>query len=342
VRRMDERLEAALEDCRQRLARGESIEQCLTAYPNHREQLRELLPLFAPLKALAPAPDPAAAHAARRRFHGYVLAEQRRWAAEHQTPAPLRWLRRVAIPLAAVIALGGSGAGLVTASADALPGSPLFPIQQAKEQVVQRLARTPEQQVAYQVELAMRRLQQVQRAEATGKPPSVIDALTASMLQATGQAVADLHSVPEPQRQRIFVRVAPLLAAEDRALSAEGNQQAGATSATLEKHRQQLRAAEQRLRAAETAAPAVPRKTPTKQPSATAQPVGGTRQPAAVASVGPEPGQHAAKTALPTAAPPSTAKRRLANALATRTAGLRRIYGNSDQVTPQPVHAATP
>ena len=274
---MDERLEEVLEQCRQRLARGESIEQCLTAYPGHREQLRQLLPLLAALKALAPAPDPAAAHAARKRFHGYVLAEQRKRAAEHQTPAPLRWLRRVAIPLAAVIALGGSGAGLVTASADALPGSPLFPIQQAKEQVVQQLARTPEQQVAYQVDLATRRLQQLQRAEATQKPPAVLDALTTSMVQATARAAADLHSVPEPQRQRILVKVAPLIAAEDRALSAEQNQQIGATPAILEKRRQQLRAAQQRLRAEETATPAVPHKTPTKQPSATAQPSGGAR-----------------------------------------------------------------
>jgi hypothetical protein len=274
---MNVRFEDVLEDCRQRLARGEPIEQCLAAYPTQREQLRELLPLLTPLRELAPAPDPKYAHTARRRFHDRVLAEQRRNAAEHQGPAPLRWLRRVAIPLAAVVALGGSGAGLVTASADALPGSPLFPIQQAKEQVVQRLARTPEQQVAYQVDLAMRRLQQLQRAEAMGKPPAVIDTLTASMLQATARAAADLHSVPEPQRRRIVARVAPLIAAEDRALSAEQNQPAGATPATLEKRRQQLRAAEQRLRAAETAAPAVPRKAPTKRSSATAQPSGGAR-----------------------------------------------------------------
>lgn len=339
---MDERVEDVLEHCRQRLALGESTEQCLAAYPAHREQLRELLPLLAPLRTLAPVPDPAYVHAARRPFHERLLAEQRGRGAEDESPAPLRWLRRVAIPLAAVIALGGSGAGLVTASADVLPGSPLFPIQQAKEQVVQHLARTPEQQVAYQIDLATRRLQQLRRAEALQKPPATIDALTATMLQATSRAAVDLHSVPEPQRQRILIQIAPLVAAEDRALSAERNQQAGAASAVLETRRQQLLTVEQRLRAEERASPAATRPAPVRHPVATARPTVAKGQPAAARAVPTEPSKGATAPARFTPVPMPTGTPHPANALATRTARLHQLLGKLVRRTPQPVHTATP
>jgi len=46
-----------LEQCRVRLARGETTESCLAAYPDHADELRELLPLAArvPYGALASA-----------------------------------------------------------------------------------------------------------------------------------------------------------------------------------------------------------------------------------------------------------------------------------------------
>jgi len=144
---MDQRIDTVLEDCRQRLSRGQSAEQCLAVYPAHAAELRSLLPLLTPLRQLIEAPDAAFVAAARQRFHSRLREAQALQPARDRRAAPLRWLQRLAIPVAAVVALGGSGFGLVTASADALPGSPLFSIQQAREQVVQRLAHSPEQQV---------------------------------------------------------------------------------------------------------------------------------------------------------------------------------------------------
>lgn len=258
---VEERLEVVVEDCRGRLARGESVEQCLAAHPAQAEELRSLLPLLAPLRALAPALDAAYAHAARRRFHSRLLEERAKRAAA-QGPTPLRWLRRVAIPMAAVTALAGSGFGLVTASADALPGSPLFPIQQAHEQVVQRLARTPEQQAEYQVNLTAHRLQQVRRAEALHASPAVIDGLTTSMLQATSRVAQDLRTVPNPQRQRILKQVAPLLIEEERVLAQERGQQTGLSPTITEQRRQQFLAAQKRLRAEATVSPTPPHGAP--------------------------------------------------------------------------------
>lgn len=263
---MDQPLAGVLEECRQRLERGETVEQCLAAYPSHAAALRELLPLLAPLRALAASPDPAFAHAARQRFHARLREAQ-----AQQPPrgvlAPRRWLRRLAIPLAAIVALGGSGLGLVTASADALPGSPLFPVQQAREQVVQHLARTPAQQATYQLGLAAHRVQLVHRAEVEHASPAVVDELIAGMLQATNRAAQDLSAAPEAQRQRLLNQAAPLLKREERVLATEQRRASPPSSAVAAQRRRQLAAAQQRLRAEQSRLAATPQPATTpKQP----------------------------------------------------------------------------
>ena len=73
---MEEQLAEVVEACRFRLARGESVEQCLADYPDHAEELRSLLPVMARLPALRRDPDAAFLHSARQRFHAR-LAEAR-------------------------------------------------------------------------------------------------------------------------------------------------------------------------------------------------------------------------------------------------------------------------
>src|SRR5579859_4335586 len=108
---VEQSLESVLEECRQRIVRGESVEQCLTTYPSHAATLRELLPLLAPLRELAVPPDPAFAHAARQRFHARLREVQAQQAAQRVPTIARRWLGRIAIPLVAIVALGGSGFG---------------------------------------------------------------------------------------------------------------------------------------------------------------------------------------------------------------------------------------
>jgi hypothetical protein len=310
---MDQRIDTVLEDCRQRLSRGQSAEQCLAVYPAHAAELRSLLPLLTPLRQLIEAPDAAFVAAARQRFHSRLREAQALQPARDRRAAPLRWLQRLAIPVAAVVALGGSGFGLVTASADALPGSPLFSIQQAREQVVQRLAHSPEQQVTYQLGLVAHRLKLVHQAEVEHASPVVIDELTASMVQATSRAAQELQAVPEPQRQRILTRAAPLLTQEERILAQDGGQRTSPSPAIIAQRRAQFLAAQQRLRA-EQAAAATPRAVPTRQPSAT--PLAG--------------------------ATPRPAIRRIPRLVATHTARLRQYLNRHGAATPQPVHTAAP
>lgn len=215
---MEGRLAAALEDCRVRLARGESIEACLQAHPAEAEQLAPLLPLVAELLALRQEADPAFANAARRRFHAHLAQARPRRASWRESA--LGRLRRLALPLATVLALGASGVGLVQASADALPGSPLYPVQQAHERLSEQLAaRTPAQSALYHYQLASKRLGQIQRAEALHAGPAVVDQLTAGMVRNTTLATQEVAGLGEPFRARGIARLAPLLAQEDRLLA---------------------------------------------------------------------------------------------------------------------------
>ncbi|HEV7216902.1 MAG TPA: hypothetical protein VGP33_17480 [Chloroflexota bacterium] len=257
---MNGSLEIILEECRQRMVRGESVEQCLAAYPSQAAALRDLLPLLAPLRDLAAAPDPVFAHGARQRFHARLQEAQ---VQQHDAARAQRWLRRLAVPLAAIVALAGSGFGLVTASADALPGSPLFPVQQAQERVVQRLARSPAQQATYQLDLAAHRLQLVHRAEVENASPAVVDELIAGMLQATNRAALELEDVAEPQRQRLLSQEAPLLLREERVLATEQQRASRPSPAVNEQRRRQLAAAQQRLRAEQSLLSGTPQPTAT-------------------------------------------------------------------------------
>ena len=157
-RRPNESIADVLEECRRRLARGESVERCLAAYPAHATELAALLPLAVRAQQLARDPHPAFAAAARRRFGAAV--DVARGARE---AAPARrgiwgWLRVVAVAAVVVLVLGVSGVGLSQAADSSLPDSPLYPVRQANETIAQILSRSPESRTALEINLAERRL----------------------------------------------------------------------------------------------------------------------------------------------------------------------------------------
>lgn len=252
---MDERLIAALEDCRARLARGEPLALCLAAHPEHAAELRPLLATLLHLRALRHEPDAAFAAASRARFHSRLAKAQAAQRAPRAARRPLRWLRRLALPAAAAAVLISSGFGLVTASADALPNSPLYKVQQAHEQVAGYLARTPEAQTAYHLRLANQRLQQLKYAHAVDAGPAVVDELTAGMVQQTSLAAQSWATLPPAQQAKLAPKVAPLLKQEHAALQWEAAHEPPRVAEHAAQREAQLRATAERLLAAESSAP---------------------------------------------------------------------------------------
>jgi len=129
--------ENILDECLQRLLVGESIESCLSRYPQHASELEPLLRTAQDtMKAADIKPRPEFRDLARRRFQAAVREVPRR--EKHGFFVLLRpSLATVAI-IAIVLLAGG---GVVAAAGNSLPGSPLYPVKLATESV--RLALTP-------------------------------------------------------------------------------------------------------------------------------------------------------------------------------------------------------
>ncbi|GEM_PF-3251263 len=247
---MTDSLADALEACRRRLLLGDSVEQCCAAYPGHAEELSLLLPLIEQVQRLRQEPDATFAAAARRRFQDRVTAARSSETARRSGAAsigPMRWLRRLAIPAALTAALLGSGAGLVQASAQALPDSPLYGLQQVREHVVQQLARTPAQRAENQIHLATFRLDQLRRAEAVHKGPRVLGALSNAMVAATARAVQALGQTTGPRHEELLAQLRPVMVQEEVALQRQRLSANAALAASTVALQQQLRAVQYEL-----------------------------------------------------------------------------------------------
>lgn len=213
-------IEEALEASRQRLARGETIETCLAAFPAHATELARLLPLVVQTQQLARDPSPAHAAAARRRFQAAVAATRAARQAGERAGGRFGWLKRLAVPAILVLVLTLSGAGLVQVSAnnDVLPDSPLYPVKQTQERFAQFFQRTPDARLTFKAKLIERRVGELEAAESLHKPPYLVRLIATNMVTLTNQATDEIAASPEPLRSRLVQRARPLLARELRDL----------------------------------------------------------------------------------------------------------------------------
>lgn len=214
---MNQPIVEVIEDCRQRLARGERIEDCLAAYPAHAAELRQLLPIAARVQRLGRDPDPARVEAARRRFQER-LAVARQASLAASAPRPGGWLQRLAVPLAIVLILLLSGVGLVQAAGDALPDSPLYSVKQAQEDVARVFAWSPDRRAAIDLRLAGQRLRELEAAERLGKGPAVQRGLATRMVEQTTLATQQILQSNGAHRSTLIALYRPLVARELRAL----------------------------------------------------------------------------------------------------------------------------
>ncbi len=150
-----------LNDCVERLAAGQTIQDCLNRYPARAEELRPLLEVIVSTIHAADSarPDPAARQRNFRRFSQAMSA-----APSGQTSPPWwrPWKSRLFAPIARPVLIGFiaiaimlTGVGATTAaSANSLPGEPLYWVKTTKESVESRLPRSDEIRANYEAELA--------------------------------------------------------------------------------------------------------------------------------------------------------------------------------------------
>lgn len=144
--RINRELDEVFDACLDRMARGESIEDCLRDHADLRERLQPLLQAAASTIAAAEAVSPSTAARAR----GLSRLRERIAAGPVSSPAPRWWqrggVRRIAFPMTAVLAialivLGGGSIAAVVAS-DTVPGDDLYWVKRTKENVVLTFSRS--------------------------------------------------------------------------------------------------------------------------------------------------------------------------------------------------------
>lgn len=161
-----------LNECIDRLARGETVEACLARYPEHAPELRPLLLVArATLSATAQlTPRAEFRMAARHRFLDALAA---RHARKQEAFLSGPWLRRWGAVAAGVALLVVIGSGTVAAAETSLPSEPLYTVKQATEAFQVALAPEGSAKAKVYAHLAARRLEEISALARQGDVRSV-------------------------------------------------------------------------------------------------------------------------------------------------------------------------
>ena len=155
---MSQEFSEALNDCLDRLVRGEDIHECLRRHPQQAGELEPLLHVaLATINAAEEVkPDP---EARARNFLKFSEAVQKRTASPGRRMPwfSFRWLpvaRPIAVGLASILVFV-MGAGVATAaSSESVPGEPLYWVKTTKESVEGRLPRSDDGRANFEAALA--------------------------------------------------------------------------------------------------------------------------------------------------------------------------------------------
>jgi len=202
-----QRIDDILNECIDRLARGETVEACLARYPEHAPELRPLLLVArATLSATAQiTPRAEFRMAARHRFLDALAA---RHAREREPFLSGPWLRKWGAVAAGVTLLVVIGSGTVAAAETSLPSEPLYTVKQATEAFQVALAPEGSAKAKVYAQLAARRLDEISVLARQGDVQSVdqlasqfevhLDNATLAVSQTSPERLTAPESVPAP------------------------------------------------------------------------------------------------------------------------------------------------
>lgn len=148
-----------LDECLERLlVKGDTVEQCLESYPEHGAELEPLLrTAVAANKALSIQPHPEFKARARYQLNSLLqeVKPKRRLPVLGWQP---RWAMALAVFLVVLLSIGG---GTALAADRIMPGSPLYPVKLATEQVRLTLTRSDIGKAELYATLADRRVAEI-------------------------------------------------------------------------------------------------------------------------------------------------------------------------------------
>ena len=153
---MNKRLTDALENCLQRMDRGELLDSVLALYPELAAQLRPLLEIAARARSASWKSLPQAV-LVRQRSRGLALAAELRQG-KYRPLVQRRFWRPVVTILAVIAILVMSSNGLLIASAHSIPGDTLYPLKRSLESTQLHLFSDPAKRQVLEQEFDERRV----------------------------------------------------------------------------------------------------------------------------------------------------------------------------------------
>ena len=163
VEMRDSNFDNILNDCLERLAAGESVAECLARYPEHAEELAPLLRAGSATMSVSRTMKPRAEARARgmARMQAALAEGRQRQGRRRRWQLPSIAWRPMATPIAAAFAVVFliivAAGGTTVASADSIPGEPLYSVKSIRESVEERMARSDEHKAQVHAKLARER-----------------------------------------------------------------------------------------------------------------------------------------------------------------------------------------
>ena len=147
---MSTTVDDVLNECIERLAAGETVEQCLASYPDHAVELDPLLRTSASTMNAAATITYREEAKQRSRYRFMAAVADRQKAANQgwlgRIVGPSGWpakLARTAIVALGIVVLGtGTAYGATVASEDSVPGDPLYAVKTLKEDISLRMPKS--------------------------------------------------------------------------------------------------------------------------------------------------------------------------------------------------------
>jgi hypothetical protein len=148
-------------DCCERMLRGESLESCLSAYPQHAEKLEPLLRAAATVRdgAACIQPRPEFQAQARMRLEGAFMYAVKHPRVEKKTG--FNWTRSWALATTTILVLIVAAAGTTAAASQSLPDQPLYPVKMATEQAMLTFTLSDSGKAKINTDLAERRAEEI-------------------------------------------------------------------------------------------------------------------------------------------------------------------------------------
>lgn len=170
---MGRKIEDILNECLERIFRGEGVEDCLKAHPKQAPELEPLLEVsFAFIqKSAAIWPDPEFKVRTQSQLQAMLYAKRKEGEKGARIPV---WHRKWALAMTAVLGFLLIGVGTVAASAYALSDEWLYPVKLAGEQVRMTLAFSDIDKAKLHIQFAERRAGEMVEMARRGKTDKIL------------------------------------------------------------------------------------------------------------------------------------------------------------------------